>query len=128
MFEASKLFLYCLNMWRFETSSAFNKHLKQMGNNGEPLIGDLDVEFRPDSLQHKISSLYKLNFTRWMCYNFVPSFCETLDKYETVLIFGISFLRIVFTLVRQELIEKFTADKDKIPSEKRTLVWTYLPK
>ena len=119
MFEASKLFLCCLNMWKFETPTSFNKRL----TSGEPGTTELTTE-----THQKMSALYKLNYTRWMCYNFVPSFCETFEKHETVMVFGISFLKLVFALIRQELQEKFSHEKDKVPHEKRTLVWTYLPK
>lgn len=115
MFEASKLFLYCLNMWKFETPTAFAKrHASPLNTMGES--------------DQKIHSLYKLNYTRWMCYNYVPSFCKSLEKYETIMIFGLSFLRLVYALVKQELHDKFLNEKEKIPIEKRLIVWNHLPK
>ena len=115
MFEASKLFLYCLNMWKFETPTAFAKrHASPLNTMGES--------------DQKMHSLYKLNYTRWMCYNYVPSFCKSLEKYETIMIFGLSFLRLVYALVKQELHDKFLNEKEKIPIEKRLIVWNHLPK
>lgn len=113
MFEASKLFLYCLNMWKFETPTLFAKRQAEHKNNEN---------------NQKILSLYKLNYTRWMCYNYVPSFCKSLQKCETIMIFGLSFLRLVYALVRHELQDKFLNEKDKIPIEKRLMLWNHLPK
>lgn len=108
MFEASKLFLYCFNMWKFESPSIFSKrHLFE---------------------SQKKLALYKLNYTRWMCYNFVPSFCECLEKYETIAVFGVTFLGLVFPVIKKEIQEKFVREKDKVPVEKRVIFSTYLPR
>ena len=113
MFEACKLFLYCLNMWKFETPATFAKRQCQQASKES---------------NQKVLSLYKLNYTRWMCYNYVPSFCRSLQKCETIRIFGLSFLRLVYSLVRAELQEKFLSEKEKIPIEKRLILWNHLPK
>jgi histone acetyltransferase len=110
MFEASKLFLYCFNMWKFETPDSFSRHA---GSGGA---------------EAKLLAAYKLNYTRWMCYNYVPSFCDSLEKHETIMIFGVSFLRLVFGHVRRELQEKFISEKEKIPAEKRSIFSVYLPR
>jgi histone acetyltransferase len=110
MFEAGKLFLYCLNLWKFDNPTVF---MKRKSENNE--ICD--------------SSAYKLNYTRWMCYNHIPSsYCDSLEKYDTIMIFGVSFLKIVFSIIKQDLQEKFSNEKDKIPVEKRQIVWNHLPK
>jgi hypothetical protein len=44
------------------------------------------------------------------------------------MIFGVSFLKIVFSIIKQDLQEKFSNEKDKIPVEKRQIVWNHLPK
>ena len=80
------------------------------------------------SNKQKHIALYKLNHTRWMCYNYVPSFCNSLEKHETIMIFGLSFLKLIFSIINKELQEKFLIEKDKIPTEKRLLFWNYLPK
>ncbi len=144
MFEASKLFLYCLNMWKFETPTMFAKrqlnnlvnsssnnleeklNLNQFDKTSSSSSGNVHDEF--NSSKQKLVSLYKLNYTRWMCYNYAPSFCTSLEKHETIMIFGLSFLKLVYSLVRQELHEKFLSEKEKIPIEKRLILWNHLPK
>ena len=118
MFEASKLFLYCLNLWKFETPTMFAKRQ----------TNSIKSNLTTNENNQKILSLYKLNYTRWMCYNYVPSFCTSLQKCETIMIFGLSFLRLVYALVKQELLDKFLNEKDKIPIEKRLILWNHLPK
>jgi histone acetyltransferase len=111
MFEAGKLFLYCLNLWKFENPTSFVKRKNLNSENDENLM-----------------ATYKLNYTRWMCYNYVPSFCDSLGKYDTIMIFGISFLKLVYSIIKLDLQEKFSNEKDKIPLEKRQIVWNHLPK
>ena len=89
---------------------------------------DNQTETADDASHQKLLALYKLNHTRWMCYNYVPSFCNSLEKHETIMIFGLSFLKLVYSLVIQELQDKFLSERDKIPTEKRLLLWNYLPK
>lgn len=147
MFEASKLFLYCLNMWKFEAPTSFFRKSNPSTpanakiTNGKSSITGLAnakkdehgstqaaAPIEINNTQQKLISLYKLNYTRWVCYNYVPSFCDSLEKYETIMIFGISFLKLVFSLIKQEIQEKFIGEKDKIPAEKRAIFSNYLPK
>merc|ERR1712013_807023 len=44
------------------------------------------------------------------------------------LIFGRSLLKSVFQTMRKQLLDKFRAEKDKMPPEKRTLVLTHFPR
>lgn len=67
-------------------------------------------------------------YSRWLCYCHVPAFCDSLPRYETTIIFGRTLLRSVFQTMRKQLLDKFRAEKDKMPSEKRTLVLTHFPK
>lgn len=136
MFEASKLFLCCLNMWKFETPACFSKRAAATAAamsvtlNNHHHNNNLDESHETTSaqLEQKLIALYKLNYTRWMCYNYVPSFCDSLEKYETIMIFGVSFLRLVFALVKQEIETRFVFEKEKIPAEKRALFSMYLPR
>ncbi|RXN34452.1 histone acetyltransferase KAT2B-like protein [Labeo rohita] len=43
-------------------------------------------------------------------------------------IFGRTFLRSVFTVMRKQLLEQARQEKDKLPPEKRTLILTHFPK
>ena len=73
-------------------------------------------------------SAYKVNYTRWLCYCHVPAFCDSLPHYDTTLIFGRSLLKSVFQVMRKQLLDKFRAEKEKMPPEKRTLVLTHFPR
>jgi hypothetical protein len=64
-----------------------------------------------------------------MCYNYVPSFCDSLERHETIVIFGVPFLRLVFGLVKHDIEDKFINEsKEKLPSEKKQIFCTYLPR
>ncbi|XP_064648356.1 histone acetyltransferase KAT2A-like isoform X2 [Lineus longissimus] len=105
MYDLAKMFLHCLNHWKLETPTARKQHSQTD-----------DV------------SVYKVNYTRWLCYCHVPAFCDSLPRYETTLIFGRTLLRSVFQTMRRQLLDKFRAEKDKMPPEKRTLVLTHFPR
>ncbi|XP_074659125.1 histone acetyltransferase KAT2A-like isoform X2 [Tubulanus polymorphus] len=104
MYDLAKMFLHCLNHWKLETPSARKQQ------------------------QTDDASTYKVNYTRWVCYCHVPTFCDGLPRYETTLIFGRTLLRSVFQTMRRQLLDKFRAEKDKMPPEKRTLVLTHFPR
>ena len=105
MYDLAKMFLHCLNHWKLETPTARKQQLS----------GD------------EVSS-YKVNYTRWLCYCHVPAFCDSLPHYDTSLIFGRSLLKSVFQTMRKQLLDKFRAEKDKMPAEKKTLVLTHFPR
>ncbi|XP_045166699.1 histone acetyltransferase KAT2B-like isoform X2 [Mercenaria mercenaria] len=105
MYDLAKMFLHCLNHWKLETPTSRQTH-----------SGTDDI------------ATYKVNYTRWLCYCHVPAFCDTLPRYETTLIFGRTLLQSVFQTMRRQLLEKFRAEKDRMPVEKRTLVLTHFPR
>lgn len=105
MYDLAKMFLHCLNHWKLETPSVRKAHSPND-----------DV------------SAYKVNYTRWLCYCHVPAFCDSLPRYDTAIIFGRTLLRSVFQTMRRQLLDKFRAEKDKMPPEKRTLVLTHFPR
>jgi histone acetyltransferase len=109
MFEAGKLYLWCLNRWKFNNPTIFSKQKKV-------------------SIDENTLSAYKLNYTRWMCYCYVPSLADTLEKHDMVVIFGRSFLKLIFLMIKQELQDRFLSEKEKIPIEKRQIVWNHLPR
>lgn len=69
-----------------------------------------------------------LFFSRWLCYCHVPVFCDSLPKHDTTAVFGRTLLRSVFSVMRRQLLEKFRAEKDKMPADKRTIVLTHFPR
>lgn len=105
MYDLAKLFLHCLNYSKLETLSARRQH-----SPGEDL------------------STYKVNYTRWLCFCHVPAFCDSLQRHETTLVFGRTLLKSVFQTMRRQLLDKFRAEKDKMPPEKRTLILTHFPR
>lgn len=105
MYDLAKIFLHCLNHWKLETPSARRQHAST-----------------------EEASAYKINYTRWLCYCHVPAFCDSLPHYETTHIFGRTLLRSVFQTMRRQLLDKFRAEKDKMPPEKRSLVLTHFPR
>lgn len=103
MYDLAKMFLHCLNHWKLETPAIRKQHSDDV-------------------------SIFKVNYTRWLCYCHVPTFCDSLPRYETTLIFGRTLLRSVFQTMRKQLLDKFRAEKEKMPPEKRTLVLTHFPR
>jgi len=105
MYDLAKMFLHCLNHWKLETPST-----------------------RKATMSQEELSAYKVNYTRWLCFCHVPAFCDSLPHFDTTLIFGRTFLKSVFQTMRKQLLDKFKAEKDKMPPEKRTLVLTHFPR
>jgi len=105
MHELARIFIRCLNHWKLETPSARKQRLT-------------DDEF----------SSYKANYTRWLCYCHVPLFCDSLQRHDVSVIFGRTFLKSVFSLMKQQLLDKFTAEKDKLPPETRAKVLSHFPR
>uniref|UniRef100_A0A8C1B154 histone acetyltransferase n=2 Tax=Cyprinus carpio TaxID=7962 RepID=A0A8C1B154_CYPCA len=81
--ELAKMFLNQINYWQLETPSQRRQRAP-----------DDDV------------AGYKVNYTRWLCYCNVPQFCDSLPRYDATQIFGRTFLRSVFTVMRKQLLEQ----------------------
>ncbi|CAH3176186.1 unnamed protein product [Porites lobata] len=105
MHDLAKMFLHCLNHWKLETPTQ-----KKLHSQGEDLAA------------------YKQNYTRWLCYCQVPVFCDSLKRHDPTAVFGRVLLRSVFSVMRRQLLEKFRAEKDKMPPDKRTIVLTHFPR
>ncbi|KAK2570133.1 Histone acetyltransferase KAT2A [Acropora cervicornis] len=105
MHDLAKMFLHCVNHWKLETPTAKKQH-----SQGEDLAA------------------YKMNYTRWLCYCQVPVFCDSLQKYDPTAVFGRVLLRSVFSVMRRQLMERFRAERDKMPADKRTIVLTHFPR
>ena len=105
MYDMAKMFLHCLNLWQLVVPNKKGKNLTA------------------DELE-----AYKVNYQRWICYNFVPFFCDSLTFFETTVIFGRTFLKSVFDSdMRKKLMVKFEEDEE-MPVERKTLVLTHLPR
>ena len=51
---------------------------------------------------------YKVNYTRWLCYCHVPAFCDSLQHYDTSLIFGKTLIKSVFQVQYKEIANAHT--------------------
>lgn len=105
MYDLAKMFLHCLNHWKLWPPASRGQTVDENDEND-----------------------YKLNYTRWLCFCHVPAFCDSLPQYETTRIFGRTLLRSVFQTMRRQLLDKFRAEKDKMPPDKKTLVLTHFPR
>jgi len=105
MCDLAKMFIHCLNHWKLETPSVWKQH---------------------QSLTDP--SVYRMNYTRWLCYCHVPTYCNSLPHYETSAIFGRTFLRLIYSTVQRQLVERFQAEKDRLPPERRDMILNYFPK
>jgi len=50
-----------------------------------------------------------------------------MQKFEVTNIFGQNFLKSVFSLMKQQLLDKFSAEKDKLPPDTRVKVLSHFP-
>jgi len=122
MYDLAKMFLHCLNHWRLETP-AVRKAAPKPEKSEDGASDKSALQPPPDD-----TSAYKVNYTRWLCYCHVPTFCDSLDRFETCLIFGRTLLRSVFQTMRRSILDKFRSEKDRMTAEKRTLVLTHFPR
>lgn len=104
MNEVATTFIHFVNHWNFETPS----------------------QRKVESNLEDVSS-YKINYTRWIIFCQVPSFCNSLPHYDTAQVFGREFLRSVFKVIAQQINHKCTVEKDRFPPEKRAML-TQVPK
>lgn len=74
-------------------------------------------------------SSYKINYTRWLIFCWVPAFCSSLRQFKTSNIFGKTFLKAIYSFVSNLMLSKYHTDKDRerLPAEK-LIVFESLPK
>lgn len=103
--ELAKNFLHCMNNWDFESPKD-----------------------RKEQVAQEEASAYKINYTRWLIFSWVPAFCSSLRQYKTSNIFGKSFLKSIYNFVSSLMLQKYKADRDrnKLPAEK-LIVFDSLP-
>ena len=70
---------------------------------------------------------HSIPFFRWLCYCWVPVFCDSLKQYDLIAVFGRVLLRSVFSVMSRQLLETFRAEKDTLPLYK-TIVLTHFPR
>lgn len=65
---------------------------------------------------------------RWLCYCNVPTYCDSLPCHDTSAIFGRTFLRLIYSTVQRQLMDRFIAEKDRLPPERRDMIINQFPK
>lgn len=98
MFESAQIFLKFLNQWKLQTPSARKS--------------SDDEDFK----------IYKVNYSRWLCFCHVPAFCDSLTLHESSQIFGRTFLRQIFPAMTRHFLEKFRAKN----VDKKEPAWSHL--
>jgi len=104
MYDMAKMFIHCLNYWNFEAPST---------------RATINVDEAP---------AYKINYTRWLVFCHVSTFCDSLPHYDTHTVFGKTLLQAVFKSLYRELMNKCHNERDKLTPEKRVRVLTHFPK
>lgn len=105
MHDFAKMFIKCLNHWKLENPTS-----------------------RRSKFPAEDISAYKINYTRWLCYCYVPAFCSSLQYYDTTQIFGRTMLSSVFQIMRQNLLERVRTEKDRLSEEKAKAVSQHFPR
>lgn len=59
------------------------------------------------------------------CY--IPTFCDSLQRYDTTDVFGRTLLRIVLKYLRKQITEWFHKESYSIPSQRRSVLSTNFP-
>ena len=81
----------------------------------------------PSPLFPPILSPLSSPLPRWLCFCHVPGQCESFPKYEMTNVFGRTLLLSVSGVMRHHLMDKFMADQDRMPPEKKNLTLNILP-
>lgn len=68
-----------------------------------------------------------LNYCRWLILCSVPSFCDSLPKHDVTAIFGRQFLKEVFPLVKNSLVNRFMTEQERINPGRREVISKLLP-
>ncbi|XP_060516786.1 histone acetyltransferase KAT2B [Cylas formicarius] len=86
---------------------------------------------RPSSQQHIISqeeaTIYWIEYTRWLVFCYIPTFCDSLQHYDTTQVFGRTLLRAVFKYFKKQIMDQFHKDRDTIPSEQKVMLLNNFP-
>ncbi|XP_018562120.1 histone acetyltransferase KAT2A isoform X2 [Anoplophora glabripennis] len=104
MYELSKILIHCLNTWDFPSPSS-QKHI----------------------VSQEEATIYKIEYTRWLVFCHVPTFCDSLPHYDTTMVFGRTLLRAVFKYIRKQVMDQFHRERDSMPQERRLLLLTNFP-
>ena len=72
----------------------------------------------------------KLTYSRWLCYCHVPAFCDSLERHETIQVFGRKLLTSIFDPMHKQLLDKVNKEKEKekMSSDKKAVIIEKFPK
>ncbi|XP_017778856.1 PREDICTED: histone acetyltransferase KAT2A isoform X2 [Nicrophorus vespilloides] len=104
MHELAKIFLHCFNTWDFPAPS----NQKQIVSQEEAVT-------------------YKKAYTRWFVFCHIPAFCDSLQYYDTTMVFGKILLRAVFKYVRKQIMDQFHQFRERMPVERRVMILNHFP-
>ncbi|CAH1105077.1 unnamed protein product, partial [Psylliodes chrysocephalus] len=104
MYELVKILFHCLNTWDFPCPSS-QKHI----------------------VSQEEATKYKIEYTRWLVFCYVPTFCDSLQHFDTTMVFGRTLLRAVFKYIRKQIMDQFYRERDTMPPDRRQLLLTNFP-
>lgn len=95
--EVARTFLSCYNNWDFEAP----KECKDTSSD---------------------ENFYKIDYTRWLVFCYIPAFCDSLKYYNCTEIFGKRFLLYTFPFLSQQFIYHYETEKESLPADKQMLL------
>ncbi|XP_057653056.1 histone acetyltransferase KAT2A isoform X2 [Diorhabda carinulata] len=104
MYELVKILFHCLNTWDFPCPSS-QKHI----------------------VSQEEAMKYKIEYTRWLVFCYVPTFCDSLQHFDTTMVFGRTLLRAIFKYIRKQIMDQFYRERDTMPSDRRQFLLTNFP-
>lgn len=69
----------------------------------------------------------KVIYFRWLMFCYIPTFCDSLQRYDTTDVFGRTLLRVLLKYLRQQIMDWFFKEKNNIPIQRRSVLSTNFP-
>ncbi|XP_074041632.1 gcn5 acetyltransferase isoform X1 [Leptinotarsa decemlineata] len=104
MYELVKILFHCLNTWDFPCPSS-QKHI----------------------VSQEEATKYKIEYTRWLVFCYVPTFCDSLQHFDTTMVFGRTLLRAIFKYIRKQIMDQFHRERETMPQDRRVMLLTNFP-
>ncbi|CAH1117979.1 unnamed protein product [Phaedon cochleariae] len=104
MYELVRILFHCLNTWDFPCPSS-QKHI----------------------VSQEEATKYKIEYTRWLVFCYVPTFCDSLQHHDTTMVFGRTLLRAVFKYIRKQIMDQFHRERDTMSADRRVMLLTNFP-
>lgn len=67
-------------------------------------------------------NFYKIDYTRWLVFCYIPAFCDSLKYYNCTEIFGKRFFLFTFPFLSQQFIYHYETEKESLPTDKQMLL------